>query len=390
MRNAILLLFLVLVCTCLVRAAGLGTVVYVKVVGSGADAPADVYQRALPDGTAVLLIARAALPADFQGRIDNALPSADGDYLLLQESMGVVIRDTTTGVTRQVFGNGYSMNAHEKLDRTIGSRCWLWTRATGAYRLADFATPDLRWSPSGHLLLALISGAHAGIHIYNPDNDTTHILLELANPGMAAWMADGSGALVTEATAGGGARITAAPLKGKARLCFTWPRAVLALAPAADGKHIAVADANGVAIVTDAGRVLATSREVTPSAEQTDLRFSPTGEQLAIFVSHATGEPHIFIHEALYTLDAATGATARVAAWEERLGGDSDTSTLRSLLGWAPDAPALLLAGKAGTVSSADTYWRKLWLQPLDPAKPATLLFDSGPGVVDLAWRAGQ
>ncbi len=396
-RCRLLPLFLLLACACLARAAGWGSVVLVKVAGNAADAPADVYRQTLPDGNAQLLLAHSALPVDFQGRIDRALPSANGDMLLLGESIGVLIRDTSTGATRQVFGNSYGLNSHEKVERNLGGRYWLWTRATNAFRLAKITTgketlfgPDLRWSPVGRLLLASIADPRISIRVYDPVKDTAHTLLALQQSGIATWKPDGSGVIIAEAEAGGGMRIVDVPLKGKPRPRFSWPRPVLALAPSMDDTRLAVADAGGVAIVTNAGHILATTRDVTPTAEQTNLRFSPDGKQLAIFVALTTGEPHIFRHEKLYTLEAATGVTTRVAQWEEQLGGEPGAATMRSLLGWAPAAPALLLAGKSGTVASIDTYWRRLWLRPLDPARPTSLLFESGSGVVDMAWVARE
>ena len=383
----------------LFAAESLGSVLFVKATGAADDASADLFTQALPDGEPRLLLAHQALPAGFAGRLEQATPSADGAYLLLREGIGVVIRNKVSGKSRTVLGNAFSFATEtEEVTRHLVGGYWLWSRADGGaiHRLSpagDGETiPMLSWSPNGHFLLVRVD--HAGLstlRLLDPRTGKTRDLYHARHLGLFAWAPGVASLLVTEQPDAKTTLVNLFDLNGHRWSLCRWSRSITALALSAGHAHLALADSAGISLVTLSGHAgpIVTVIPHDAQSEPPSLCFSPTGETLAVFRTRDTGEPHIFHHEELWTVNVESGKAAQLAQWAANLGGEPGQSTMRRFVGWVPGAPALLLAGHNGTTAGLSSYWQKLWRIPTTPRQPADLLFDSGPMVIDMAWWAG-
>ncbi|MBI3946724.1 MAG: hypothetical protein HY321_12445 [Armatimonadetes bacterium] len=384
-----------LIATAAAAAAPLA-VVYVRLDGTARDARADVYEVRPPGGDPVLLLSPAKLPATFEGRIMVVRPSADGAFLLLRESGGAVIQNTRTGATRTELGDSFGLSGDEKVVRRLQDHFWLWERATGTLReLRTTRWGPLAWAPQGHLLLtsSAMPAARGA-----PDRDLLRVvdaatsrardLATVEGISLAAWTRDGKAILAARQPEGQASRVILLPLSGKRRTLFTWPRRILSLALSPDGRRVALSDDKGCYLLDRRGHQLHTLKGIPTASEDglygSTLSFSPGGDRLALFASEVTGEPRIFLHESLWVADAQTGITRRLARWE-CLRFDKDAMA-HGLGGWASGTPAVYVTGCNSNTSKPDYFRRRLWRMPIAPGAPVTLLFDSGPFVIDLRW----
>jgi len=397
MRLGLLLLLclLILMNAGLARAAFTRTVVYVKMAGDTPDAPADVYQQDIPGNEPRLLIAHTALPSAFKGRIDSAQPSVDGRYLLLQESSGVIIRNPVTGATRVALGGYYSFSGAEKVVGHFSGKPWLWERASGKMRTLDvvgmhaqIVSANLRWSPAGHALLGVLKDKRAhknSLAIYDPLTMHWRILRTVPGDTASSWMPDGKAVLSVEPGKGQARRFIVTPLSGASRLLFTFPHPFTALTVSPNGRRFAMMVKPGILLLDAAGHILHTLKvPLDPDFPCGELAFSPQGETLAILSESTTGEPHVQHHEELWSADINTGKTQRITQWDVIFGSTEGGDPVHTLWDWTADAENLLLIEQPGSHAGLEKEWRKLLRYPIMPGQPTTLLFDSGPYVLDM------
>jgi len=377
-----------------------GAAVFVRLTGNADDARSEVYEQRLSGGKAKVLVAHTALPKAFRGRIERALPAADGAFLLLEESRGFVIRNKKTGATRLVLGNGYSMDgANEVLAERFTGGYWLWKRGAGTLKKIPLLAKNevmigLQWSPRERLLLAHVSQSrpsHDIIRLYDPATGKIRNLRAGPESSFVSWSPNADAVLIGEQPNEKTTRLVLAPLNGKAQLLFTRTGRVFTGALSPDGRQVAIGDLDGFFLFSRDGRTKRTL--AVPKARGIpagNMVFSPDGKTLAIFSSSATGEPYVNIHEELWTVQTQTAAAQCVAQWDVTLGNAPGEDTTHVLLGWVPGQPALLVMGRSSTTAGPETEWQKLWLQPVDPARPATLFVDSGPCGIDMACWQGN
>jgi len=375
-----------------VQAQGLpGAAVFVRLTSNADDARSDVYEQSLAGGEAKVLVDHAALPKAFRGRIERALPSADGALLLLEESDSYTIRNEKTGATRLVLGSGYSTINDEVLTEQFKGGYWLWTRQTGAVAKIPLTAADeyadlLSWSPRGRLLLAHISGKHENLRLFDAATGKTRSLRATRELTFATWTPDASGILVGEQPNEKTTRFVFMPLNGKAQLLFTRPGRVFMGALSPDGRQVAFGSKDGFYLFSRDGRTKTTL--AVPAIEGFpggNMAFSPDGGTLAVFTSSTGSGPYANVNEALWTVETKTAVAKCVAEWEVTLGNDPGVDTTHNLLGWAPGQTSLLMTGRSCTIEGPDTEWGKLWLQPIDPKQPASLLLDTGQRGIDMA-----
>ncbi|MHB9134765.1 MAG: hypothetical protein ACYDBB_27160 [Armatimonadota bacterium] len=376
-----------------------GAVVFVKVTDDADGARTNVYEQRLAGGEAKLLVAAAALPTTFRGRIERALPSADGALLLLEESDGFVIKNTKTGATRLVLGSGYSTIGGEVLAEQFDGGCWLWSRATGTVKkiapaAAHERTEPLGWSPRGELLLAHVANTKTHsetLRVFDAATGKTRILRTVQELILARWTPDAAAVFVVDQPKEKTTRLTLAPLNGKAQPLFNRPGRVFMAAISPDGRQVALGDKGGFYLYSRDGR---TKRKLTlPAVDgfpDGNMAFSADGGRLAILSSSTGSGPYANEHEELWTIEIKTAAARRVAQWDVTLGNSPGEDTTHQLLGWASGQPTLLVMGLSCTVQGTETEWRKLWLQAADPTQPARLLTDSGPRGIAMSWWGGQ
>jgi len=401
MRYGFVLLLLVfaLVCATVAYAAPFGKVYFVKLTGSASDASSDVCLQEVPDGQARVLIAHQSLPVAFKGRIESAQPSPDGTLLLLGESRVTTIRNIKTGATRRMLGGTYSLDSStEKVVSSTPGATWL-RLADGRLRKLVLAGPhdkvhNLSWTPRGHLLYLFVrrnKGKFASLRLFDPLVGKSLNINSVAHPVISAWPAHGQGIYVVDQSDDGTGRVLQLTGGGHAHVLFTWPRFIYGLAVSSNGSYITLADARGHYLLDNRGKLLYTLRVMVGEEHpSTNASFSPDGTSLALLISQATGEPHVNIHEELWTVSVPTGAAQRLTEWNAMLGNTPGGDPMHKLLGWTPDGRTLLIIERPGTIGGPETYWQKLLHYPLKPNQPATLFFDSGSFVIDVEWQAGK
>lgn len=374
------------------RTTALGSVVYVKIINQEGTKSA-VYEQALAGGEAKTIISPEALPKEFTGLIESVQPSSDGAYLLLLESRSVIIEEIDTGKTRTVLGSSFAYNPEtEHVQREIDSRSWLWERATNHFRLFPamktngFITNDPIWSPKGHDLLQCIYNEKTTKSSYQLLDVGTlecrNLMTSADEVSQYSWAPNGTVLIIVQPV-GKSDRILLVALDGKQTVLFTWRRHVVGLAMSPDGQRIALADNQGVYLLTRRGRVLHTLKIVLPEPKYFDatMQFSGTGATLAVLQTNNSGRN---VNQELWVVAADTGKAERLGQWQEYLGNEPGGDPCRSLIGWMSDGTQLLIAAYNGTSAGPDTDWRQVWL--CLPGQPMRKLFDSGTNTVSMKW----
>lgn len=396
-------IFMLLLCACMltgVRVAYaelLGTAVFVKQTGNAQDARADVYAQDVPGGMPRVLVTQAQLPPAFRGRIDSAALSADGAYLLLLESDGFLIRNPTTGAARLVLGSGYFLRKPEKVIEHFKGGSWIRERATGRiWRLTSGLAREranvssFYWSPKGHLLLGTFTRSKTSspmLRVFDPKKHAWRDLRNHAGFVNAAWLPHGQAVVSIERQGEKAYRIVETPLAGKSRLLLTRPLWPLALAVSPNGRVIALADARGCYLFSRTGQLLRNlPAPIENECPEAGLAFSPDGRRIGVLSAGTTGEPHIFHREELRVADVEADRLQRLAQWEVTFGSTEGGDPVHRLLGWTPDASALIVQERPGTGGDMEHAWIKLLLIPTVPGEAVTL-FDSGGFVTNMAWQ---
>ncbi len=368
MRQVSLLLLALLAAVILASGVRADRVVYTKLVGAELTADThrwdvqsklltDLWQKDLVTGKTTLLVSHDAVPGGFKTRIEEAKPSPDNAYLLIEAGAGQTLT-FPDGRVEQQYGTELRTPPNAK-GAFIRPSYWVYSFGKGRMlqkTVSDSGRYPL-WSPGGLQLLNFkyavldpktrreINPALA--RVYDVATETNRTIAELPTNGSAYWASDGSGVIVTP-YANGKAR-TLISLDGRRR---TLPREL----KRPDSTTQPVYFTKDTVHLKIGGKK--SSFKVGPEPETSpftgvEFVYNKSRTKLAVFWKCDYGEPHINLKEQIWIVDMKTGAVQKHGDWSQ-----SFFDMSRNVLAWTADNSALIFQewSNAGTPLGLKKY----------------------------------
>lgn len=299
------------------------------------------------------------IPEQLRGKIETAVVSPSGKYLLL--------KDVSDGF--------WIWNREDKTTKFLSKG----EVFTGYYKGPVWSAYNdyLLWNESLYY-----KPQTEKVEISRPEKAKNLVYGPFPNVTLTNWAENGKG-LIIVGSKDQKSEVYLQPLTGRRKLLFKWPREIIQITQSHNGTHYAIWDKSGIYLTDDLGKNA--KRLPIKIDGTTETKFNTSGSKLAVFTNYNYGEPHIYYDYALYIIDTTAKRVMKPnIAWTASSIQFDTEEYLRYLDGWMADNKTVrigaeVLYGGGGWEIPAQRDWIRMWV--VDPSRKdnhEVEIFDSG------------